>query len=199
MKTIKKAVEASINVKKSNFIARIYPAKNKQEAKEIINEISTKYADATHNCTAHIVSDSRGYDDDGEPSGTAGKPMINVLEKNDLSNIVAIVTRYFGGVKLGAGGLVRAYSHAVLTALEEAEIVNMEAFNIYEALFDYQDIKDIEAAFRKYNINIIKKDYAQQVSYIIASNNKDIINTISEKYQNNLIIKNQGIEYLEVD
>ncbi|WP_295723027.1 YigZ family protein [uncultured Methanobrevibacter sp.] len=199
MKTIKKAVEASINVKKSNFIARIYPAKNKSQVKEIINDISTKYGDATHNCTAHIVSDSRGYDDDGEPSGTAGKPMINVLEKNDLSNIVAIVTRYFGGVKLGAGGLVRAYSHAVLTALEEAEIVNMESFNIYEALFDYRDIKDIEAAFRKYNINIIKKDYAQQVSYTIASNNKDIIKTISEKYQNNLVIKDQGIEYLEVN
>ncbi len=199
MKTIKRPVEASINVKKSNFIARLYPAKNKIEAKNIIAEISDKYSDATHNCTAHIVSDSRGYDDDGEPSGTAGKPMINVLEKNDLSNIVAIVTRYFGGIKLGAGGLVRAYSQSVLTALEEAEIVKMEAFNIYEAIFDYQNIKDIEASFRKYNLNIIKKDYGQYVSYFIASNNKDIIENICEKYQSELSIKNHGIEYLEVE
>ena len=125
--------------------------------------------------------------------------MINVLEKNDLSNIVAIVTRYFGGIKLGAGGLVRAYSQSVLTALEEAEIVKMEAFNIYEAIFDYQNIKDIEASFRKYNLNIIKKDYGQYVSYFIASNNKDIIENICEKYQNELSIKNNGIEYLEVE
>ena len=199
MKTIKKPVEASINIKKSNFIARIFPVKNKEQTNNIIKEISTKYADARHNCTAYILSDSRGYDDDGEPSGTAGKPMINVLEKNQLSNIVVIVTRYFGGIKLGAGGLVRAYSNAVLTALEDAEIVNMEPFNIYEVIIDYQNIKDIEAAFRKYKLHLIKKDYSQQVSYFIASNNDDIINSLEEKFNSSLIIKNHGIEYLEVD
>lgn len=199
MKTIKKPVEASINIKKSNFIARIFPVKNKEQTNNIIKEISTKYADARHNCNAYILSDSRGYDDDGEPSGTAGKPMINVLEKNQLSNIVVIVTRYFGGIKLGAGGLVRAYSNAVLTALEDAEIVNMEPFNIYEVIIDYQNIKDIEAAFRKYKLHIIKKDYFQQVSYFIASNNDDIINSLEEKFNSSLIIKNHGIEYLEVD
>ena len=125
--------------------------------------------------------------------------MINVLEKNQLSNIVVIVTRYFGGIKLGAGGLVRAYSNAVLTALEDAEIVNMEPFNIYEVIIDYQNIKDIEAAFRKYKLHLIKKDYSQQVSYFIASNNDDIINSLEEKFNSSLIIKNHGIEYLEVD
>lgn len=198
MKTIKKPVEAQINIKKSNFIARLYPAKDKKEVKKIIEEVSTRYSDATHNCTAYIVSDSQGYDDNGEPSGTAGKPMMNVLIKNDLSNIVAIVTRYFGGIKLGAGGLVRAYSHSILKAIEEAEIVNMELFNIYEAIFDYKNIKEVDSELRKYNLKVIKKDYNVQVTYLIASNQIDIISNIEEKFQSDVKIDLIKKDYLEV-
>ncbi|MCI6775609.1 MAG: YigZ family protein [Methanobrevibacter boviskoreani] len=198
MKTIKKPVEAQINIKKSNFIARLYPAKDKKEVKKIIEEVSTRYSDATHNCTAYIVSDSQGYDDNGEPSGTAGKPMMNVLIKNDLSNIVAIVTRYFGGIKLGAGGLVRAYSHSILKAIEEAEIVNMELFNIYEAIFDYKNIKEVDSELRKYNLKVIKKDYNVQVTYLIASNQIDIISNIEEKFQSDVKIDLIKKDYLEI-
>jgi uncharacterized YigZ family protein len=198
MKTIKKPVEAQINIKKSNFIARLYPAKDKKEVKKIIEEVSTRYSDATHNCTAYIVSDSQGYDDNGEPSGTAGKPMMNVLIKNNLSNIVAIVTRYFGGIKLGAGGLVRAYSHSILKAIEEAEIVNMELFNIYEAIFDYKNIKEVDSELRKYNLKVIKKDYNVQVTYLIASNQIDIISNIEEKFQSDVKIDLIKKDYLEV-
>ena len=198
MKTIKKPVEAQINIKKSNFIARLYPAKDKKEVKKIIEEVSTRYSDATHNCTAYIVSDSQGYDDNGEPSGTAGKPMMNVLIKNDLSNIVAIVTRYFGGIKLGAGGLVRAYSHSILKAIEEAEIVNMELFNIYEAIFDYENIKEFDSELRKYNLKVIKKDYNVQVTYLIASNQIDIISNIEEKFQSDVKIDLIKKDYLEI-
>ena len=198
MKTIKKPVEAQINIKKSNFIARLYPAKDKKEVKKIIEEVSTRYSDATHNCTAYIVSDSQGYDDNGEPSGTAGKPMMNVLIKNNLSNIVAIVTRYFGGIKLGAGGLVRAYSHSILKAIEEAEIVNMELFNIYEAIFDYKNIKEVDSELRKYNLKVIKKDYNVQVTYLIASNQIDIISNIEEKLQSDVKIDLIKKDYLEI-
>ena len=198
MKTIKKPVEAQINIKKSNFIARLYPAKDKKEVKKIIEEVSTRYSDATHNCTAYIVSDSQGCDDNGEPSGTAGKPMMNVLIKNDLSNIVAIVTRYFGGIKLGAGGLVRAYSHSILKAIEEAEIVNMELFNIYEAIFDYKNIKEVDSELRKYNLKVIKKDYNVQVTYLIASNQIDIISNIEEKFQSDVKIDLIKKDYLEI-
>ncbi|WP_288193712.1 YigZ family protein [uncultured Methanobrevibacter sp.] len=198
MKTIKKPVEAQINIKKSNFIARLYPAKDKKEVKKIIEEVSTRYSDATHNCTAYIVSDSQGYDDNGEPSGTAGKPMMNVLIKNNLSNIVAIVTRYFGGIKLGAGGLVRAYSHSILKAIEEAEIVNMELFNIYEAIFDYENIKEFDSELRKYNLKVIKKDYNVKVTYLIASNQIDIISNIEEKLQSDVKIDLIKKDYLEI-
>ena len=101
MRTIAKAVESEINVKKSQFICHLFPTKTKKESKEIILKVNEQYNDATHNCTAYIVSDGEGFDDDGEPGGTAGKPMINVLRKNDLHNVTAIVTRYFGGIKLG--------------------------------------------------------------------------------------------------
>ena len=126
MKTIKKAVQCEINVKKSQFICALFPTKTKKESKEIIQKLNEQYSDATHNCTAYITSDGEGFDDDGEPGGTAGKPMINVLRKNELHNITAVVTRYFGGIKLGAGGLVRAYSKSVMLAkLKSSKLKNM--------------------------------------------------------------------------
>lgn len=198
MKTIKKSVESTVKIKKSIFTARLYPAQNKKEAKKIIEEVSDRYNDATHNCTAYIVNDSQGYDDNGEPSGTAGKPMINVLEKNNLENIVAIVTRYFGGIKLGAGGLVRAYSHSVLEAINIAEIVEMKEFEIYEFIFDYKYIKNIDGIIRKSNLKTIKKEYDSKVKYYIASNNQKIIENINEKFQNEIKIKSVGKKYLEV-
>ena len=130
MKTIKKPVQVEINVKKSQFICSLFPTRTKKESKEIIQKLNQQYSDATHNCTAYIASDGEGFDDDGEPGGTAGKPMINVLRKNELHNITAVVTRYFGGIKLGAGGLVRAYSKSVMEAIGEAEIVEIEEYSV---------------------------------------------------------------------
>ena len=184
MKTINKIYTSNINIKKSEFICRLFPIKNENEAKEIINEISTKYNDATHNCTAYRIGNHGIYDDNGEPSGTAGKPILNVLEKNDLSNILAIVTRYFGGIKLGAGGLVRAYSKSVLNTLEEATIVQMSEFQIYELNFPYNHIKNIDNEIRNQNIRIISKDYDENVKYTIALKNKEPTENIEQKYDN---------------
>ena len=125
MKTIAKAVQSEINVKKSQFICHLFPTKTKKESKEIILKVNEQYSDATHNCTAYIVTDGEGFDDDGEPGGTAGKPMINVLRKNELHNVTAVVTRYFGGIKLGTGGLTRAYSHAAQLGIEAAKTAKL--------------------------------------------------------------------------
>lgn len=191
MKTIEKPYKVDLEIKKSQFICRIYPAKNIKEAKEIIKYISEKYNDATHNCSAYIVIDGEGYDDDGEPSGTAGRPMLNILKKNELSNIVAIVTRYFGGIKLGAGGLVRAYGKSVLDALDSSKIVEMEEYKIYELSFEYTFIKNIEKEIRENNINVINKEYKEKVNFKIAL---DLAYNI-ENFQK--IIKNKGkINYL---
>ena len=148
MKTIEKAVQSEINIKKSQFICSLFPTKTKKESKEIIQKLNQQYHDATHNCTAYITNDGEGYDDNGEPSGTAGKPMINALRKNDLHNVTAVVTRYFGGIKLGAGGLVRAYSKSVLEAIEASEIIEVEYYDVYNITFNYSDLKDIEREIR---------------------------------------------------
>ncbi len=197
MKTINKTYTNELNIKKSEFICRLIPATNEKEAKEIINKISDNFKDATHNCSAYVVTDGEGYDDNGEPSGTAGKPMLNVLKKNEIQNIVAVVTRYFGGIKLGAGGLVRAYSKSVLNTLEIAEIINMEQYHIFQLKFTYNHIKDIDTEIRNQKIRIIKKDYQTDVTYQIALKNITQINTFKEKFQNQINIQSLGEKFLE--
>ena len=197
MKTIAKPFQTSIDIKKSQFICRLFPAQNEKKAKEIIKEISEEYKDATHNCTAYVVSDGEGFDDDGEPGGTAGRPMLNVLKKNEMENIVAIVTRYFGGIKLGAGGLVRAYSKSVLETLSVAEIVDMELYEIFRFTFEYQDIKTIDSELRSKRLAVVEKQYEAQVIYFVASKNVDMVNNIQEKLAKAVKIEHLGSRFLE--
>ena len=197
MKTIKKAVQCEINVKKSQFICSLFPTKTKKESKEIIQKLNEQYSDATHNCTAYIVSDGDGYDDDGEPGGTAGKPMINVLRKNELHNITAVVTRYFGGIKLGAGGLVRAYSKSVLEAVGEAEIVEIEEYDVYKITFEYSDIKLTDTEVRNNKLVTIDKEYSDKVSYCIVSKDNRDIKKIFEKYNGKIIVEYENKQFLE--
>ncbi|SEK93360.1 uncharacterized protein, YigZ family [Methanobrevibacter gottschalkii] len=155
MKTIKNAIQSEINVKKSQFICSLVPTETKAESKAVIQKFREQYSDATHNCTAYIVSDGEGFDDDGEPGGTAGKPMINVLRKNELHNVTAIVTRYFGGIKLGAGGLVRAYSKSIMEAVGEAEILEIEEYDVYKLIFEYSNIRIVDSEVRNNNLSQI--------------------------------------------
>ena len=197
MKTIKKAVQCEINVKKSQFICSLFPAKTKKESKEIIQKLNEQYSDATHNCTAYIVSDGEGFDDDGEPGGTAGKPMINVLRKNELHNITAVVTRYFGGIKLGAGGLVRAYSKSVMEAIGEAEIVEIEEYSVYKLIFEYSDIKTVDGEVRNNQLTAIDKEYSDKVSYDVVSRDNRNIEQIFEKYSGKIIVEYKNKQFLE--
>lgn len=197
MKTIRKPVQCEINVKKSQFICSLFPTKTKKESKEIIQKLNNQYSDATHNCTAYIVSDGEGFDDDGEPGGTAGKPMINVLRKNELHNVTAVVTRYFGGIKLGAGGLVRAYSKSVLEAISECEIVEIEEYDVYCLVFEYSDIKIVDGEVRNNKLTVISKDYSDKVNYnIVSGDNRDILK-IFEKYNGKISADFKNKEFLE--
>ena len=197
MKTIAKPFQNSIDIKKSQFICRLFPAQTEKEAKDIIKEISEEYKDATHNCTAYVVSDGEGYDDNGEPGGTAGRPMLNVLKKNEINNVVAIVTRYFGGIKLGAGGLVRAYSKSVLECLAIAEIVEMELYELFRFTFEYQDIKAIDAEVRAKNLAVVEKQYEAQVIYFVATDNVGIVKSVQDKLAKQVKIDHLGSRYLE--
>ncbi|MEE0934137.1 MAG: YigZ family protein [Methanobrevibacter sp.] len=197
MKTIKNAVQSEINVKKSQFICSLVPTRTKKESKELIQKLNQQYADATHNCTAYIVSDGEGFDDDGEPGGTAGKPMINVLRKNELHNVTAVVTRYFGGIKLGAGGLVRAYSKSVMEAIGEAEILEIEEYEVYTITFEYSEIKMADTEVRNNNLEVIDKDYSNKVSYdIVSKEGRDILK-IFEKYSGKIEANFKNKQFLE--
>lgn len=197
MKTIKKAIQSEINIKKSQFICTLVPTSSKAESKAVIKKLNEQYSDATHNCTAYIVNDGEGFDDDGEPGGTAGKPMINVLRKNELHNVTAVVTRYFGGIKLGAGGLVRAYSKSVMEAIGEAEILEIEEYDVYEIAFEYSEIKIADSEVRNHNLEVIDKQYSDKVSYdIVSKDNRDILK-IFEKYSGKISVNFKNKEFLE--
>ena len=199
MKTIAKSYQADLTIKKSQFICRIFNINKSIEAKKIIQDIKGKYHDASHNCSAYITIDGEGYDDDGEPSGTAGKPMLNVLKKNDLKNILAIVSRYFGGIKLGAGGLARAYSKSVLEVLAIAEIVEMKPYKLYEIIFDYQYIKVIDYEIRNDTIFILNKNFKEKVYYKIAIDENRSITPFFEKLTFKTKTISMGREYLYID
>ncbi len=128
--TIAAPVEHELVIKKSRFIARVEPVASVEDADTVITQVRKQWWDARHNCTAMVtglLGDQARSSDDGEPSGTAGVPMLEVLRRRELTDVVAVVTRYFGGVKLGAGGLVRAYSTAVSEALDLASLVHRQS------------------------------------------------------------------------
>lgn len=122
--TLKHAVSTRLDIKKSEFIAYAYPVSSREQAMFHVEQLRVKYADARHHCWAYIIGDpanttSAGFDDDGEPNGTAGRPILNVLQHKSIGNVIIIVVRYFGGIKLGAGGLTRAYAGSAQAAVDE--------------------------------------------------------------------------------
>jgi uncharacterized YigZ family protein len=137
--TIVRQWQNETRVEKSRFICNLQKVDTEAEAQEYIKEMKKKYWDATHNCSAYVIGkecESQRSNDDGEPSGTAGLPMLEVLRKNGLYNVVAVVARYFGGIKLGAGGLVRAYTNSVVAALDGAGLAKVVTMGRYSFLCD---------------------------------------------------------------
>ena len=176
MKTIKSKAEAEISVKKSKFIANVFPVQSENEAKDIIKEISKKFHDARHNCYAYVIENENieKYSDNGEPAGTAGAPMLDILKNKELSNILVIVTRYFGGILLGTGGLVKAYSEALIKALDNAQIIERKKANRYRISIDYSEVRNLEYNIEKFNAKILKCDYNEIVNLIIDSTKDDM-------------------------
>lgn len=166
-KTILKNTSAQIVEKKSKFIANIYYVQSQEEVENILKEIRKKYYDARHNCYAYSILTNNGIvnkmSDDGEPSGTAGAPMLNIITKNELTNILVVVTRYFGGILLGTGGLVKAYSEATMQALEKATIVNEEIGYEVEITVLYNEWEKVKYYLEKSNILIIDVKYNEKI------------------------------------
>ena len=166
-KTIAYDVESEIVEKKSRFIANIFYVENENEAEQKIKEIRKKYFDAKHHCFAYSIYDENQiisrFSDDGEPSGTAGSPMLNILNSENIKNVVVIVTRYFGGILLGTGGLLRAYTGSLQDAIAKAQIVNKDLGLIANAVVTYSDFEKLKYFFKNQGINIINEEYEQDV------------------------------------
>ncbi len=182
-KTIKENASIEIEEKRSKFIANIYYVESANEAEEMIKQVKKKYYDARHNCFAYIVDEEnkvKKFSDDGEPSGTAGSPILNVLEKNELCNVLVVVTRYFGGILLGAGGLVRAYTEAATKAVEKAETAYQEKGYEIEIYVSYQDMEKLKYYCSKNNIKIINIEYGENVKCIIEVTNEEKENILAD-------------------
>jgi uncharacterized YigZ family protein len=190
MKTIKEIITNIYEIEKSKFISIIITINNKEDVDIELRKIKDKWEDANHYCYAYIVDEFKKSSDDGEPGGTAGVPMMEVLNQNELINIIAITVRYFGGIKLGAGGLVRAYRKSITECLNNNKNKIIEITDGYliklEAPYDKQ--KDIEKQFKR----IIHKDYGENITYQIELTT-DEYELLKDKYKLE-IIKNKKIE-----
>ena len=156
-------VSAGIEIKKSRFIAWVGPAADRQAARQIVQDLRLQHPDAGHVCWALITSQDSGMDDDGEPAGTAAKPIYNVLTHKQLSNVLGAVVRYWGGVKLGAGGLTRAYGQAVSDALKLAEFVPVVTMVTLAGAVPFASEAGFRRLCQQFQVEVLTVDYAEQV------------------------------------
>lgn len=184
MYTISKNTKGETIIKNSRFITLLFKIKSKDDVSKILDNTKKEYPKATHYCYAYVVDSSKKSSDDGEPGGTAGMPILNVLEKENITNVLAIVVRYFGGIKLGAGGLVRAYSKSVKDTLGLVNINKLQSGKLIELTFDY-DVQD--------KINYILKDEE------IVSKNFDIKITYIVKIKDEILNKLDNYSYQILD
>lgn len=169
--TIEREYESSFEINRSKFICYLAPSETIEEGLAFVNRIRKKHADATHNCYAIIgapYTNEQKFSDDGEPGGTAGQPMYNVMNKQGLYGLVAVVTRYFGGIKLGAGGLVSAYSKAVADAVKIAEVVTKIRSLVASFTLTYNEYKYFNQKVESLENKILDTQYGGNVTITLA-------------------------------
>jgi len=191
MYTIDKNIKYELIIKNSKFITILYKVNNPNTINDILNEIKLDYPNATHYCYAYIIKDIKKASDDGEPSGTAGIPILKVLENNNLTNILVVIIRYFGGIKLGANGLIRAYTKCTANALKETNYKTItKGYNI-NITFNYEKQKEIDYLLKNSIIN--HKEYHNQITYNLDIE-KNYLDTIIRKKIDYQIINEIEIE-----
>lgn len=176
---IKEEVNNTLIIEKSRFISYLKPCFNDDEYKQFIKEIKKKHYDASHVCSGFISDNIKRSNDDGEPQGTAGIPILNVLEKSRLNHTAALVVRYFGGIKLGASGLARAYGNAVSLALDKASFVEDILYSKYKITLSYELANKIDYIVSKEGLNV-NKEYNENVTYYYLTNEESLNNRIVE-------------------
>ena len=200
-KSIKRMIESELTEKKSRFICVLNLATNIEEAEAALADVRRRYPAATHYCYAWRIRNDRTiiekYNDDGEPGSTAGIPMLNVLKMQEIENVMAVVVRYFGGTLLGTGGLVRAYSHAVIQALEQADITVMEQAWHLRIRLDYSYYSNFQNKCLGYLIKLTDTRFADQVTiegWVTEAQCEGLINTLDK-----ITERTAMVEYLQQD
>ena len=203
MFTIVKDFRQEIVIEKSRFICTLKKVHSEAEAQEFIKTIKKEFWDATHNCSAYIVDDmAQRSSDDGEPSGTAGLPMLEVLRKNKLTNTAAVVTRYFGGIKLGAGGLVRAYTNSVAEAVKATGIAQKVLVSKFSFIYDLNEVgKILNILYQQQLFEIADVEYGLKAKVILKMKDSDKEAAeawLTESLNKVIQLEREGSEFIEV-
>ncbi|OFN54243.1 MULTISPECIES: YigZ family protein [unclassified Streptococcus] len=203
-RTIKEDGQVQEEIKKSRFICHIKRVTTEDEARNFIQAVKKEHYKATHNCSAFILgerSEMKRSSDDGEPSGTAGVPMLGVLENHQLTNVCAVVTRYFGGIKLGAGGLIRAYSSNVALAIKEIGIVHIKEQLGLRIALSYSQYQELPNFLKANHLQEQDTSFTEQVqtTIFVDKDDKDsVIEELIELFNGKIDITDQGLRKVEV-
>lgn len=189
-KTVRRAGDKEIVIKKSRFIGHVMPVESEEEAVSFIEEIKKRHWNATHNCSAYMIGERdeiQKQSDDGEPSGTAGKPILEVIRNQGLKNVAIVVTRYFGGIMLGAGGLIRAYTDGAVAAIEAGESITRVLHREVFVELDYTWLGKAENELRNRGIRTGETGFADKVTLLCLPLNEE-----TESFKDWMIDMTQG-------
>ena len=203
-RTIREDGQVQEEIKKSRFICHAKRVYSEEEARDFITAIKKEHYKATHNCSAFIIgerSEIKRTSDDGEPSGTAGVPMLGILENHNLTNVCVVVTRYFGGIKLGAGGLIRAYAGSVALAVKEIGIIEIKEQAGIQIQMTYAQYQEYGNFLKEHNLMELETNFTDQVETMIfvdKENKEHIKSEIIEFYNGKVGLSDQGLREVEV-
>ena len=203
-RTIKEDRQVQEEIKKSRFICHAKRVYSEEEARDFITAIKKEHYKATHNCSAFIIGERSGIkrtSDDGEPSGTAGVPMLGVLENHNLTNVCVVVTRYFGGIKLGAGGLIRAYAGSVALAVKEIGIIEIKEQAGIAIQMSYAQYQEYSNFLKEYNLMELETNFTDQVDtmiYVDKEEKENIKAALVEFFNGKVTLTDQGLREVEV-
>lgn len=192
-RSIESSESSVVKVEGSRFLADAFPVENRQEAEAKLEEVQTRERKATHHCMAYRLTptgDLFRYDDDGEPSGTAGAPILREIDSRELTNTLVVVTRYFGGIELGTGGLMRAYADAASAVLEQADIVERVIRIAVRLRFSYEDTSPAMQVLHQFDTEVEERDYSD-VTEMTVGVRKSEAETFQEAFTNALADRGQ--------
>ena len=203
-RTIKEDGQVQEEIKKSRFICHAKRVYSEEEARDFITAIKKEHYKATHNCSAFIIGERSGIkrtSDDGEPSGTAGVPMLGVLENHNLTNVCVVVTRYFGGIKLGAGGLIRAYAGSVALAVKEIGIIEIKEQAGIAIQMSYAQYQEYSNFLKEHDLTELETNFTDQVDtmiYVDKEEKENIKAALVEFFHGKVTLTDQGLREVEV-